>query len=122
MSEITIERSFDLHMSYTVNAATLQAVRASISTPVRSTVSTCDSITILVSRNLEVDSDRANKQRMAQGDQVGTTLCGLDPGNASDRQYVSLLYCSLSYSPARFQPSSTHGLEQSPGDDSDPWA
>jgi len=37
---MVIVRSADLHMSYTVRAATVQAAIASISTPVRSTVST----------------------------------------------------------------------------------
>ena len=112
-----IARSTALHMSYTVSRATCTAVSASISTPVRESVSTralqCTAGEVVRGPQLEVDA--RERQRVAERDEVGGPLGSHDARHARDGEHVSLvvgprddacerlvphLYASLRHRPA----------------------
>ena len=67
------------------------AVSASISTPVRSTVSTWASTSMNVSSIRKLTSTAPTSTRVAQRDQVRRPLGGLDPGHPGHRQHVALV-------------------------------
>ena len=79
-----------LIMSYSVSAATLTAVSASISTPVRSVLRTVAVISTSDAADLEVDVDAGERELMAQRDQFAGPLGGLDAGHPRGRQRVAL--------------------------------
>ena len=78
-------------MSYSVSAATLTAVNASISTPVRSAVRTVAVIGDFSARtDVEVDVDTGQRQLVAQRNQVLGALGGQDASHPGGRQCVTL--------------------------------
>ena len=79
-----------LHMSYTVNRATLTAVRASISTPVRPVHETSLVAVTPVLGQLQRHGHVVQDERMAKRNQFAGAFGRLDPGNLGDRQHVAL--------------------------------
>ncbi len=86
----------------------MAAVSASISTPVRPSVSAVTSMAIALRRAIgrEVDRDPRQRQRVAQRDQLRRALGGLDRGDARDPQHVALLRASRRRS-ARASPAAS---------------
>ncbi len=92
-------RSAALHMSYTVSAATLTAVRASISTPVLPVVRAVASTSIQALDSPrrfrpaggQLDAHVGQQQGVAHGDQLVGALGRLDAGDLGHGQHVALL-------------------------------
>ena len=79
---MVIVRSMALSMSNSVRQATETAVSASISTPVTAFVADLggDAKAGQAVVDLDPHLDLGQRQRMAQGDQLGRSLGGHDPG------------------------------------------
>ncbi len=89
---ITMSRCSALAMSYSVSAATLAAVSASISTPVRAVtltsarMATVPACAVRGQRHLHL----VQRQRMAERDQVGRPLGGADAGQPRHAEGIAL--------------------------------
>ena len=77
-------------MSTTASAATETAVRASISTPVRSAVRTVAVMVTPSSVIVEVDDDAVHADDVRERQELGGALGGGDAGDAGDREDVAL--------------------------------
>ena len=77
-------------MSISASAATATAVSASISTPVRSAVRTVAVIATPSSSTTRSTVDPVDRDRVAQRDEVGGALGGLDSGDPRDRERIPL--------------------------------
>ncbi len=82
-------RSTDLHMSYTVSAATDTATMASISTPVLAVIFAWATISKHAFGKRKVDLNRFQGERMTQGNQVRRPLGGHDPSQPRHFENVS---------------------------------
>ena len=77
-------------MSTIARAATVTAVSASISTPVRSAVRTVASIATPSSSIAEVDDGAVHADDVRERQQVGGALRGLDAGDPRDGEHIAL--------------------------------
>ena len=93
ISEITIVRSTAFAMSYTVSNATETAVNASISTPVWAVVRDESLHPNTGQGFIEVNHDLypGQRQRVAEGDQLGGPLGCLNSGQSCHRNDITFL-------------------------------